>query len=79
MSDKTTYYQKIREIILNRAKEYYKNNKERLREQARNKYRKLSDEEKNINREYGRNRITICLKKIKRLKEYKKNRVKTLA
>ena len=31
MSEKT-YYQKNRNIILNRAKEYYKNNKELLRE-----------------------------------------------
>ena len=28
----TTYYQRIRELILNRAKDYYKNNKELLRE-----------------------------------------------
>ena len=27
------------DVILNRAKEHYENNKERLREQARNKYR----------------------------------------
>ena len=27
-----TFYQRNREIILNRAKEYYKNNKELLRE-----------------------------------------------
>ena len=48
MDDKINYYQKNLEIILNRAKEYYKNNKDRLRKQARNKYRKLLDEEKNI-------------------------------
>ena len=42
MSDRTTYYQRNREIILNRAKE--KN--EVLREQVRNKYRELSEEEK---------------------------------
>ena len=29
---KITYYQRNRDIILNRAKEYYKNNKELLRE-----------------------------------------------
>ena len=29
-----TYYQRNRDIILNRAKEYYKNNKELLRERA---------------------------------------------
>ena len=38
-----TYYQRNKEIILNRAKEHYKNNKEVLREKARNKYRKLSE------------------------------------
>ena len=34
-----TYYQKNRDAILNRAKDYYENDKERLREQARNKYK----------------------------------------
>ena len=33
-----------------------KNNQERLREQARSKYRELSEKEKDIKREYGRNR-----------------------
>ena len=33
--------------MLNKAKNYYKNNKDRLREQARDKYRNLSEEEKN--------------------------------
>ena len=42
----TTYFKRKRETILNRAKDYYKNNKEVLREKARNKYRKLSKEEK---------------------------------
>ena len=42
----TTYYQKNKEIILDRAKDCYQNYKERLREQARNKYRKLSKEDK---------------------------------
>ena len=32
--------------MLNKAKNYYKNNKDRLREQARDKYRNLSEEEK---------------------------------
>ena len=35
--DNTTYYQRNREIMLNRAKNYYENHKERLREQARDK------------------------------------------
>ena len=50
-----TYYQRNRDMILNRAEYYYKNDKERLRGQARDKYRNLS-EEKNKKREYGRNR-----------------------
>ena len=28
----TTYYKRNREVILNRAKDYYENNKERLRD-----------------------------------------------
>ena len=45
-----TYYQRNRDVILNRAKDYYENDKKRLREQARDKYRNLS-EEKKIKRE----------------------------
>ena len=40
----TTNYQKNREMILNRAKDYYGNNKGK--ERAKNKYRKLSEEKK---------------------------------
>ena len=32
-----TYYQKNKDLILNRAKDYYENDKERLKEQARDK------------------------------------------
>ena len=42
-----TYYQKTRDVILNRAKDNYENDKERLRKQARDKYRNLSEEEQN--------------------------------
>ena len=41
------YYQKNRDVILNRAKDDYENDKEKLREHARDKYRNLSEEEKN--------------------------------
>ena len=37
--DNTTY-QRNREIMLNRAKDCYENDKEKLREQARNKYKR---------------------------------------
>ena len=40
MSD-LTYYQKNIDVILNRAKDYYKNDKVTLRQHARNKYRNL--------------------------------------
>ena len=43
----TTYYQRNREVTLNRAKDYYENNKKLLREIVKNKCRELS-EEKNI-------------------------------
>ena len=34
------------DVTLNRAKDYYKHDKEKLREQARDKYRNLSEDEK---------------------------------
>ena len=66
-----TYYLKNRNMILNRAKYYYENDKEILREQARDKYRNLSEEEKNKKREYGKTDIAIWKKQ--KLKEYQKN------
>ena len=67
MSDSSylTYYQKNRDVILNRAKDYYENDKERLREQARGNYRNLSEEEKIKKRDYGKIDITIFLKRRK--------------
>ena len=50
-----TYYPRNRDVILNKAKGYYENDKERLRVQASDKYRKLSEEQKNKKREYGKN------------------------
>ena len=62
-----------REVILNRAKYYYENDKKRLREQAGDKYRSLSEEEKNKKREYGRKRYHIMSEEKKQnLKEYQK-------
>ena len=37
---------KNRDVILNRAKNYYKNDQERLRQQARDKNRNLFEEKK---------------------------------
>ena len=74
-----TYYQKNKEVILNRAKKYYEDHKKRLRDQARDKYRNLSEGEKN-KREYGRTRYCDMSKeKTQGLKEYqKKLRLKSL-
>ena len=68
-----TYYQRNRDVILNRAKDYYENDKERLRVQARDKYRNLTEEEKNKKREYGMNRYrNMSEERKQRLKEYPK-------
>ena len=68
-----TYYQRNRDVILNRTKDYYENDKERLREKAWNKYRNLSEKEKN-KREYGKNRYhNISEEKKQNLKENQKN------
>ena len=45
--------------------------KKRLRQQARDKYRNFSEEEKNNKRQYGKNRYHKMSKE-KRLKEYQK-------
>ena len=61
--DNTTYYQRNREIMLNKAKDYYENDKERLREQTRNKYRNLFEEDKNKKENMKKIDIIISLKK----------------
>ena len=42
--DKPNYYQRDRDVLLNKSKEYYKNNRERIR----NEYKLLSEDKKNI-------------------------------
>ena len=70
MSENTNliYYQKKNKkrkqrYGINKAKDYYKNNNERLKKHAKDKYRNLSEEDKNKKREYGKIDIIICLKK----------------
>ena len=53
-----TCYQKNRNVILSRAKDYYENDKERLREQARDKYRNLSEEDKNKKKRIWKKQIS---------------------
>ena len=52
----TTYYQRNRAVILNRAKDYYRNDSDELKVKARNKYKEFSAEEKYKKREYGTNK-----------------------
>ena len=57
-------------MILNRAKDYFENDKERLRRQARDKHKNLSEEEKNKKKEYGCNRYhNMSEEKKQRLKK----------
>ena len=61
-------------MILNRVKNYLKYDKERLRQQARDKYRNSSEEKKkNEKRKYGRNRYhNMSEEKKQNMKEYHK-------
>ena len=72
------YYKINRDVILNRAKNCHENDKERLRERARDKYRNLSEEDKSKKIEYGKNRYhKMSEEKKQRLKEYQKNYCET--
>ena len=69
----TTYYQINRDVTLNKAKEYYKNNNKGLKKQARDKCRNLSEDHKNKKREYGKNRYhNMSEEKKQELKEYQR-------
>ena len=46
---------KNRDVILDRAKKYYENNKKILKEKARDKYRELSEEEKKYKKRIWKN------------------------
>ena len=52
----STYYQRNRNLTVNRAKDYH--HKERLRKLSRDKYRDLFEEEKNKKRKYGKKQIS---------------------
>ena len=59
-------------MILNRTTDYYENNQERLRLQARDKYRNLSEEEKNKKENMEQTDVAICLKRRKKTKRISK-------
>ena len=72
MSERTCY-QRNREVILNRAKKYYHDNEEILREKVANKFRGSSEEETNKERKYGRDSYHKMSEEDKqKLKEHQK-------
>ena len=58
-----TYHQRNGDVILNRAKDYYENDQEKLRKEARNEYGNLSEEEKVKKENMEKIDILICLNK----------------
>ena len=55
--DNSTYHQKNRNIILKRAKGYYYNNIEALRKNLGDKYKNLSEEEREKMKNYQKSYI----------------------
>ena len=60
-------------MIIKRAKDYYENNKERFGQQARCKYRNLSEEKKIKREDMEETDIIMSEKKKQKLKEYQTN------
>ena len=58
-----TYYLRNKDMILKWTKDYYENDKERLREKARDKYKDLSEEEKMKRENMEERNTVICLNK----------------
>ena len=58
-----TYYQSNREVTLNRAEDYYEKGTERLRKQAGDEYRNLSEEKKIKKENVEKTDTEIYLKK----------------
>ena len=67
MSENTnfTYYQKNRNVILNRDKDYYENDKERLRGKQEINTETYLKKKKTKKENMGNIDITICLKRKK--------------
>ena len=61
--DNTTYYQRNREIMLNTAKDYYENDKERLREHGKTNIKAYLKKIKKKRENMAKIDIEICLKK----------------
>ena len=53
-SQRLTYYQKNRDAILQRSKEYYKNNKEKRKDYQRDRFHNMTNEKRDKLNEYRR-------------------------
>ena len=60
--DKANYYQKDRDVLLNKSKEYYRNNKERIRNKS------LSEDGKNYQKNVEKTWVMNKNKNIEKLK-----------
>ena len=63
-----TYYQRNRDTILRKAKEYYEKNKEKRREYGRKRYRNMSAEERDEINECKRYEYSMLSEEIKNKK-----------
>ena len=57
-----TYYQRNREVILNKAKDYYKNDKDRLKNRQEINTKTYLKKRKIKKENMGKKHITICRK-----------------
>ena len=74
-----TYYQKNKGEVLNKAEDYYQNDKERFREQASNKYQNLLEEKKQKLREQKRKKYrNLPEEKKQKLREQTRNKYRNL-
>ena len=64
---------KNKDGALKRAKDYCENDKKRLRTQATDKYRNLSEEDQNEKQKYGRNRYHNMSEEKNKTKKISKN------
>ena len=76
MTKQPRYHEKYREQCIKNGEQYYEKNKERLRIMARDRCGGLSEEDKNIEREYARNKHqNVSAKDKQKLNERKKKNI----
>ena len=68
-----TYDQKSRGKVLSKAREYYKNNRELLKEPVKNRYNSLTEDKKQKLKKYQKEYQKKCKNKYRSLSEDKNN------